>query len=102
KTGKNEPENSSNTVKGIDPDFLYYNDVPLNVSGEKIYPFGSKPRLKDTFYIGSSEAFSKKGYKVYMGFALRAGMSGSTAKTDFPQLSWEYWDGESWTVLKIN
>ncbi|WP_269849723.1 helix-hairpin-helix domain-containing protein [Methanosarcina horonobensis] len=101
KSGKDEPGNSNNAVKGIDPDFLFYNDIPLDISGENVYPFGSKPRLNDTFYIGSSEAFSKKGYKVRMEFGLEAGRSGSTAKADSPQLSWEYWDGESWTVLGI-
>ncbi|MDY9927092.1 putative baseplate assembly protein [Methanosarcina sp.] len=101
KSGKDEPGNNNNTVKGIDPDLLFYNDIPLDISREKIQPFGSKPRLNDTFYIGSAEAFSKKGYKVRMEFGLEAGRSGSTAKTDSPQLSWEYWDGESWTILGV-
>lgn len=99
RTGKRELDNSSNIVQGIDPDFLFYNDVPLDVSKEKIYPFGSKPRLNDAFYIGSSEAFSKKGYKVRLEFDLKAGRPGP--ETEFPQLSWEYWDGESWNILEI-
>lgn len=98
KTGVGELE-SNNTVKGINPDFLFYNDVPLDISKEKIYPFGSKPRLNDTFYIGSAEAFSKKGYKVRLEFDLESGKPSSI--TESPQLSWEYWDGESWSVLEI-
>ncbi len=41
-------------------DALYYNDNPLDPR-KTIYPFGFKPQNNDTFYIASSEAFSKKG-----------------------------------------
>jgi len=106
KTGENALENN-NKIKGIDPDFLFYNDVPVEVSGKEIYPFGSKPRLSDTFYIGSAEAFSKRDYKVCLAFYLEAGRSYLTSRDpaiidDPPQLSWEYWDGESWVSLGID
>jgi len=113
-------ETSIKNPQGIDPDFLFYNDVPVEISKKEIYPFGSKPRLSDTFYIGSSEAFSKRGYGVCLEFCLRAGRPYSAnvtnssglfktnsprvnpLETDLPLLSWEYWDGESWAGLGID
>ncbi len=58
----------------IEPEMLFYNDVPLLKSKEtgsgnaKIYPFGHEPRTYDTFYIGSREVFSKKGARVCLQF----------------------------------
>jgi len=58
-----------NTVK---PDMAFYNDVPLDLENlsaqDPIYPFGKTPRLYDTFYIGSQEAFSKKGATITLKF----------------------------------
>jgi hypothetical protein len=60
---------------GIEADMLFSNDVPLDPSGD-IYPFGKQPMLYDTFYIGSQEAFSKKGAKIELNMDIaRIGMS---------------------------
>jgi len=54
----------------IAPDMIFYNDVPLEIPKEKsaVYPFGTRPRQLDTFYIGSQETFSKKDAKVIITF----------------------------------
>ena len=85
-------------LTGIIPDFIFVNDVP--VQPQNFHPFGTKPRLYDTCYIGSEEVFSKKGYKVTLTFNLIPGSPSSSENT--PQLSWEYWDGEGWISLGIN
>lgn len=83
--------------EGIIPDMAFCNDVPLNLS-EKIYPFGAKPRLYSTFYIASEEVFSKRGYKVNILLKLNKGIPSSNI--NMPRLSWEYWDGETWKLIK--
>lgn len=45
------------------------NTTPL-VVGRPFYPLGSAPRQFDAFYIGSTEAFSKKGARVQLCFEL--------------------------------
>lgn len=113
KTGNTQ----SSDPTGIDPDLVYYNDVPVNPG--KCYPFGKKPHIYDTFYIGCEDAFSKKGYTVCLQFNLLPGRPSSqdnnsrvsktthpstpppsTPQLNIPQLSWEYWDGEGWSGLE--
>ncbi|HEY9663456.1 MAG TPA: hypothetical protein V6C65_33845, partial [Allocoleopsis sp.] len=48
---------------GTLPDFAFYNDIPLDPT-QIFYPLGQKPRLFDTFYIASQEAFSKPGFEI--------------------------------------
>jgi len=99
---------SQNTSSEITPDCLFINDIPINPDSGSFYPFGKKPYLYDTFYMGSREAFSKKGAKITLELVLKPGRSGSTGKADGPvneidkpQLSWEFWDGESWSILPV-
>lgn len=88
-------------IQGILPDMAFYNDVPLDlttVNGQFktfIYPFGKTPRLLDTFYIASQEAFSKVGANIALQIKLRMESGGSPD----PALSWEYWDGNGWTQI---
>lgn len=91
-------------LQGIASDLLYYNDTPIPIESpeKEVYPFGTKPQIYDTFYIASEDAFSKKGYKVSLNFSLDFGNPSSTDKSDIPILSWEYWDGESWSLLQID
>jgi hypothetical protein len=59
------------------PDMAFRNDVPVNLTlddmgivfKEPLYPFGKKPVVFNTFYIASSEAFSKKGKKISLRFS---------------------------------
>ena len=62
-----------------------------------IYPFGQSPRLYDTFYIASQEAFSKKGAAITLNITIDMELLGSP--TPNPELSWEYWDGNGWSIL---
>ncbi len=81
---------------GILPEYVYYNDVALDPKNFK--PFGTKPMAYDACYIGSEEVFSKKGYDIQVSFDY---IAGDFAKAK-PELSWEYWDGQGWSKLKIN
>ena len=83
-------------VLGIPPDMAFYNDVPIDLS-RSIYPFGQSPRLYDTFYIASQEAFSKKGAAITLNITIDMELLGSP--TPNPELSWEYWDGNGWSIL---
>ena len=86
------------SAEEIKPDFLFYNDIPLEEGEAGIQPFGSKPILYDTFYIACSEAFSRQGSEVQMDFYLKPGRTSLISEK--PVLSWEYWSGESWRSLK--
>lgn len=79
---------------GILPDMAFYNDIPLDFKSPPLHPFGVSPRLYDSFYIASREAFSKKGATVCLQIA--GPMVSGGAPTPQPVLSWEYWDGNGW------
>ncbi|MHC1757837.1 MAG: putative baseplate assembly protein [Methanosarcina sp.] len=103
-----DPQKSQNTSPGITPDCLFINDIPIDPNSNSFHPFGKKPYFYDTFYIGSKDAFSKKETKITLEFVLTPGRPGSINKVDGsinevdkPQLSWEFWDGESWSLLPI-
>jgi len=94
-----------------------------------IYPFGTRPRTFDVFYIGSNEIFSRKGENIVLTFDFHRGgsaagsvflgevtevlvadaepstsavlLSATTAATA-PELklTWEYWNGNGWLVLQ--
>jgi len=64
----------------LSPDMAFHNDLPLDLTlqdngnfKEDLYPFGKIPRLLDTFYLGSKEAFSKKGATISLTFNISAG-----------------------------
>ena len=103
---------------GVKPDSGFSNDVPLDFTqamectpedgavhstngtpdGICVFPFGKQPRIYDTFYISSQEAFSKKNAKIILEFTL---LDNSDNIVLHPILSWEYWDGKGWQVLTI-
>lgn len=82
----------------LDPDLAFYNFLPLDL-GQKIYPFGMQPRLYDTFYLSSEEAFSKNKAKITITF--KAEKDGKEDPDKNILISWEYWNGSIWQVLKI-
>ena len=78
-------------------DFLFYNDVPIIYPLEEdtpFYPFGIEPKLYNSFYIASSDIFSKKGLDITLSFTLS-----NTPEDMKPVISWEYWNGKFWQVL---
>ena len=79
------------------PDAGFYNSFPLDVA-EEFYPFGTQPRIFDTFHLASREAFSKKGAKVTMAFTFTITISSLPTAI----ISWEYWNGTQWRPLSIN
>lgn len=66
------------TQNTVHPERAFYNDVPLDLSLDQakqgfktpLYPFGKRPRTLDTFYLGCTEAFSKKGARVTVRFSV--------------------------------
>ncbi len=95
----------SKTSDSIAPDAGFFNDVPLDLEkDEGLYPFGKKPRIYDTFYIGSQEGFSKKEAKIKLQFDLTFdGDVADLIPKPNPQLSWEYWNGNGWqSLIKID
>lgn len=92
-------------------DALYYNSQPLNPR-KVIYPFGATPQKGDTFYIASSEAFSKKS--AVCGIAMEniscsAEKNGNIKLKQMGSLasgfvSFEYYNGSAWKklILKKN
>lgn len=88
-----------------EPDMMFYNDVPLDLTLDNqgnfknaLYPFGKQPRLYDTFYIASSEVFSKKGAKITFIVTPPANEIKPIPSSDL-ELSWEYWNGKGWVVI---
>jgi hypothetical protein len=86
------------------PDMAFYNDIPLDLTLDgsqnfrwPIYPFGKIPRLYDTFFIASHEAFSKIGAGITLD--LHVDMDSGGNPTPNPLLSWEYWDGKGWVRI---
>lgn len=82
----------------LDPDLAFYNFLPLDL-GQKFYPFGMQPRLYDTFYLSSEEAFSKKKARITITF--EAEKDGKEDPDKNILISWEYWNGSIWQVLKM-
>lgn len=75
-------------------DGLYHNDKPLYLA-QPFLPFGKVPQVNDIFYIASGEAFSKIGFQV----EIQLQEEGTTILIE-EDLSWEYWNGDSWKALK--
>jgi hypothetical protein len=55
-------------TKAVAPDRLVANDVPQPTDDGKIYPFGSIPRQRDSFYVACEEAFTKRDAEVTITF----------------------------------
>lgn len=111
--------NGRRSLRSVSPDRLLYNDVPLPFGdGEPttVYPLGTAPIQRDSFYVASSEAFTKSGARIRLTFDGLAFSSSSTGDrpgewdvddataivlgNDTPRLSWEYWDGTGWSRIE--
>ncbi len=93
------------SCSGIDG--LYYNAQPLNPR-KVIYPFGKKPHEQDTFYIASSEAFSKKGALcgiafdgVYCSYENTGNVRLYRKHAVYGSVSFEYYNGQAWKKLSM-
>jgi hypothetical protein len=72
-------EAKAKTDTRLNPEGLFHNDVPLAVPTPEapIYPFGTLPRTYETFYLASSDAFSKTGALISLHFTIIAGGTGT-------------------------
>ena len=92
-------------ISGIDT--LFYNDIPLSIEdllkNKEILPFGTEPKVGDTFYLASDEAFSKRNgnIKITFSFSSDSFFSKYLYKNEYKNtnISWEYWNGKSWKSL---
>ncbi len=103
----------SSPLSGIDA--MFTNDVPIDLETDVLYPFGKEPKLQDSWYIASSEAFSKSGHQIDLIFddkcsepnegekckRLENDEKCKMFKNDDVTLSWEYYDGKAWQLLKM-
>jgi len=96
---KQYSDSTDENPKSVPADFLFYNDVPLYPNDPVIpfFPFGTEPKLYDSFYIASSDLFSKEELEITLIFKLS-----NTPKDMKPVISWEYWNGKFWQVLSSN
>jgi hypothetical protein len=88
----------------IAPDQLFYNDVPLDIPhpaspSVSIHPFGTQPRVFDTFYIASADAFSKKDGTLML--RINVSITNPSLIVD-PIFTWEYWNGTGWARLPVS
>lgn len=87
--------------KSIRPNIGFLNQIPLDLSKDgRFYIFGQQPRLFDTFYIASREAFSKKNAVITIIFIRNVDKNKNPDK-GCRTLSWEYWNGKIWYALSI-
>lgn len=88
-------------------DGLYANDVPQPIGPEgttgpesgTIFPFGTTPRQRPTFYIACEEAFTKAGAEVTLDFDVEDGDARDEEEVGEVRISWEYFDGNAWQHL---
>jgi len=83
------------------PDMVFFNEVPLDVKGmsknDPMYPYGAIPIIYGTFYLASSDAFSKKWSEVSISFdIMNNNKNCESNEKPSPRLSWEYWNGQGW------
>jgi hypothetical protein len=94
-------------ILDIAPPFPLYadgtvcNDTPLEMNKD-FYPFGEKPKVNDTFYISSREAFSKENSKVTLNIELSNEEICKLPDTKYIKMYWEYWNGTRWKTMKVS
>lgn len=86
---------------GRKPDMIFFNEIPLDAEGmseqNPLYPFGTIPNIYSTFYLASSDAFSKKWSEISISFDItNNNENGGSGEKPSPRLSWEYWNGQGW------
>lgn len=83
------------TVENIAPDATFFNIVPIDIK-KGFYPFGEGPKKRDTLYIGSEEAFSKKGASITFDIVFEGKIENINLV-----LQWEHWNGNGWGPLNV-
>ncbi len=80
----------------VPPDLAFFNNFPIDLTKD-FFPFGERPKFNDTFYIGSTEVFSKEGAIVTLKFSLSASVI--KPEPEKIKLWWEFWDGKNWDLI---
>lgn len=90
---------------GLEPEGAFQNLgaailVPVDLS-RSFDPFSPEPRVDYAFYIGSAEAFSKRGALVVLDFTLADPSAHPAPRaSENLKLVWEYWNGKRWERLE--
>lgn len=95
-----QPVTAGVRARGLVPDELLHNDVPQpqGAGTGLIRPFGTRPRVQDTFYLASTDALTKSAAWVVVHFR-EPDVERPDSTEDPPVLSWEYYDGDAWARL---
>jgi hypothetical protein len=87
------------------PEIAFASQLPIDLNKD-FFPFGTRPALNETFYLGSDEAFGARGATVTLDVTLtNPDMADGTPKPAAPSkdltLRWEYWNAavERWEEL---
>jgi Baseplate J-like protein len=80
------------TQMPFDTAFANQSAVDLN---KPFLPFGEKPKVGDTLYLGSRDGLAWKG--VVITIAVNTGIN--TLRDPVLRLAWEFWNGSSWQDL---
>lgn len=91
-------------MQGLLAELAFTNTIPVDAS-RQFLPFGEQPKRYDTFYLASSEAFSKSDGTVTHIFEIdnphhETGATSVWASLDL-QLAWETWDEGRWHQIGI-
>jgi hypothetical protein len=84
------------SAESMIPEMAVFNESPINLTKD-FYPLGERPVFNDTFYIASSEAFSKEDAIITIGIKLSDGVA--PPDTESIALAWEYWNGIRWEEI---
>lgn len=81
----------------------FTNQLPIEDLSKDFFPFGQTPRLGDALYLGNRAAFSQGGAPITLTVDLTMiePPTGVARPTVNAQLTWEYWNGKSWTALTV-
>jgi hypothetical protein len=94
---------------GLTPDAAFVNGQAVDAS-RAFHPFGEKPKIGDTFFIGHREALGQPGGAITIDVALvnpipDAGDTPGSIRVTTPssdlRLKWEVWDGSAWALLGV-
>lgn len=83
--------------QGLFPGRVYANRAPVDIKNG-FYPFEEIPKVQNSFYIGSTEVFSRKGATVTLDISV---MEGESDAESSPLLHWQYWNGIQWVNLEF-
>jgi hypothetical protein len=78
----------------LDPDAAFSDTAPLDTAN-RFWPFGRRPALHTTFYLGCEEVFARRNASVTISFRLYRAVSAAGS----PSLDWEYHDSTGWRNL---